>query len=399
MTNLEDAVPAGLPAVPPAGPRARVSWFWPDVFVPFVATRLMLLLVVWLAFYRRLTAGASAASLSPGYLHGRHFWLDMWAHWDSYHYLDIAANGYHYDPARNIYDIAFFPLYPLCIRAVAAVLGHGPERLALAGVLVSNAALLLALFFLSALIRKDHAPETAARAVWYLLVFPVTFFLSAVYSDSLFLACVLGSFFYARSGRWGAAGVLGLLAALCRPPGVLLLLPMAWDYLAQRRDRWCEVRPDVLALALVPAGLAAYMAFLWVRFGDPLLFVHVQTHWGRSGGLLHTLWDAFFGPSDAAGGSHSLLDTVFLVFYVVLVVLSWRWRPRSYALFASLYFLSALGSGQVISLIRYGMSFFVIFLLLALAGRSPAFDRAYMAIASGLAALFAVFFALGYWVA
>ena len=34
-------------------------------------------------------------------------------------------------------------------------------------------------------------------------------------------------------------------------------------------------------MALVPLGLATYMAYLWVLRGDPLYFSHVQAHWGR----------------------------------------------------------------------------------------------------------------------
>ena len=37
----------------------------------------------------------------------------------------------------------------------------------------------------------------------------------------------------------------------------------------------------MLAGALIPAGLAIYMAYLWVLRGDPLYFSHVQIHWDR----------------------------------------------------------------------------------------------------------------------
>jgi hypothetical protein len=381
--------------------RLQGAWIWGDIVIPFLASRFMLVLIVWLALYRGLASSAAPATMSPGIFGHHHFWLNMWAHWDAYLYLLIAQHGYRYDPAQQDYRVAFFPLYPLCIRAVSFVLGHSLERMAVAGVLVSNGALLAALTLLAALFRLDYDDRTAARAVLYLLVFPVTFFLSAIYSESLFLACVLGCFYCARTGRWWLAGLCGCLASLCRPPGVLLVIPIAWEYLAQRRYQWRAIRADILSLALIPAGLLAYALYLKARFGDFLLFMHVQVHWGRQGGsLFHTFWNGLVGPlGGPAGENHSILDTAFMVLYLILIFCAWRLKPRSYALFATLYFLTALGSGDIRSLMRFGMSFFVVFLVLALAGRRPEFDRVYMIVSTALAALFVIFFALGYWVA
>jgi hypothetical protein len=59
-------------------------------------------------------------------------------------------------------------------------------------------------------------------------------------------------------------------------------------------------------LFLAPGGLLAYMGFLWVRFGDPLLFYSAQKSWGRqAAGPLDTAGRAW---GEAAEGAGRLLD-------------------------------------------------------------------------------------------
>src|SRR5262249_25385548 len=50
-----------------------------------------------------------------------------------------------------------------------------------------------------------------------------------------------------------------------------------FEYLRQHR----RLAADALAVILIPAGLVAYMAYLWVVRGDPLVFSRVQATWLR----------------------------------------------------------------------------------------------------------------------
>ena len=104
-------------------------------------------------------------------------------------------------------NVAFFPLYPNLIRVVHYLVPlSGDAGWLLVGITVSNAALVVALIYLYQLVRLDFDQSTAARTVLYLCVFPTTLFLSAVYSESLFLALIVSAFYYARSGRWLVVG-------------------------------------------------------------------------------------------------------------------------------------------------------------------------------------------------
>jgi len=167
------------------------------------------------------------------------------ARWDANWYLVIAHHGYH--PALGAYTAsrdAFFPLYPLGIRLIG---GLGVPAVA-AGVLLSTGALALALYGLHRLTalelgepgtRLPGRERDVTRLAVYVCAFaPMAFFLSAVYSESLYLVLSIALFWSARQGRWGYVGVLGALAGATRSTGLVLVLPAVMLYLyGPRRDR------------------------------------------------------------------------------------------------------------------------------------------------------------------
>lgn len=374
---------------------ARRPWI-PDVVVdvvaPLLVTRVALLVVGLLAVALLPDARGEGATSS---------WIGIWAHWDAGWYISIAQDGYAYDPDGQS-NVVFFPMYPVLMKAVAVVLGlQGYEGFALAGIIVSNAALLVALLYLVRLVALDADRGTAARTAVYLLVFPTSLFLSAVYTEGLFLAFTVAAFYHARRDQWWLAGVLSIGAALTRPYGFLIAAPLLLEYLAMRGFAWRAVRADLIGAVLAPVGLAAFLAYLGWRFGDPFLLAGAQREgWGRT---LAWPWDSlrtFIGetvPLHGFGGSW--LDLAFAVTFGVLVLATWRFTRPSYALFATLFFLAPLSSGTLQSLMRYEVTIFPAFLLLARAGGHVLADRSYVVVACMLGALFMAMFALHYWVA
>lgn len=224
------------------------------------------------------------------------------ARWDAVWYLAIANDGYAgADSPRH----AFFPLYPLLARGLGELGGGGAGAVLLAAYAVSLAAFFAALVLLYRL----TALELGRRAAWptllLLCVFPASLYFGAPYSESLFLLCSVGAIYAARTGNWAWAGVAAAGASATRSAGILLLLPLAFLYLQQHGRR---VRPDVLWLALAPAGLAVYATYLGLAYGDPLSFSHVQEFWNRDfAGPLVGAWDgavaAFDGVRQLLSGS------------------------------------------------------------------------------------------------
>jgi mannosyltransferase PIG-V len=366
------------------------------------------------------------------------------ARWDASWYLVIAHYGYRPDlGAFTASRDAFFPLYPLGIRG----LGWLGMPLIAAGVLISLLALWAALYSIHRLTTLELArlaprrgEETARLAVLLTAFAPMAFFLSAVYSEALYLALSVGLFYAARRGRFALAGVLAGLAGATRSTGLVLLLPALILYLHGPREdrppdfpdaRWLRPRyrprADLLWLALAPAGLAAYMLHLGLSGGDPLAPFHAQEVWGRHfAGPYLGIWDGlqagfegarqllsmqqahhYFttggeGPFVAAG--HNLLLLAFLVAALLGTLGVLRRLPGAYGA----YVIAALAlplsypvtAQPLMSLPRFLLVLFPLNIWLALwLAERPRLQRVALACSGTLLAFFLAQFATWHWVA
>src|SRR5262249_24251002 len=240
--------------------------------------------------------------------------LDGWVRWDAAWYRDIAERGYTNMPNHEPFqrDTAFFPLYPLLMRALHVVI---PD-LFICGLLISNVAFLFALILLYRFTSERYDARTARRAIMLLSIYPFSFFFSAVYSESLFLLAVVGAFVLGEQRRWGWAGLSAAAAGATRVVGVLAVPGLALLYLDQIDFDWPRVRADCLWLALGLAGTLGYMAFLGWRFGNPLQFIDSQyvAGWGAGMGL-GSAWRTIGGLSPAAilAGQYPAIDVLNLL--------------------------------------------------------------------------------------
>jgi hypothetical protein len=248
------------------GRRTRNAW--PFVLAVFGLSRLLFLGAGALAALYLPQADPAGTPLEPpGF-------LNYWAHWDGAWYSEIATEGY---AERAPASTAFFPLYPMLVRLGSAI-GGGP---ALWGVLLSLLSTLFALYFLFRIAEKLYGARVARAATLAFAFFPTAFFLNAVYTEALFVALSAGAVWAAYVRRdLLLAGLLGSLAAATRNLGVLILIPLLFVWLRDRREFGVS---GLAALGLVPAGLLGYAAFLWRRFGDPMVFARQQEeYWGRT---------------------------------------------------------------------------------------------------------------------
>lgn len=363
-----------------AAENARVR----GVVALFIATRVALAIVVALAlatftpvacpFCRDASANALLAGL---------------ARWDGAAYLDIAQNGYALPGHES--NAAYAPLYPLLLRAAGALLGGGTDALILAGIAISNAALLVGALQLVRLARARSDAPTALRAAAAVLLFPTTIFLSAVYAESLFLALAVSAGLEAHRERWWRSGALAAAAALTRPFGLLAVLPLAFAYARSR----ARPRTAVLAAGLAPLALAGWSAYLWSISGDPLEVLHVYAAWGvRPQQPLAALRDLF----DPAIYGFPWLVLGFFVLFVGLAVAAWRVAGPGLALYATAMLLVLASKGSLTSSMRYELAIYPAFIVLGTLTRRPVVRVAYLALCAALALTFAAMFALWYWV-
>ena len=341
--------------------------------------------------------------------------MSYWAHWDGAWYTEIASEGYE---AHAPASYAFFPVFPMIVR-VASALGGGP---ALWGILVSLAATVFALYFLYSTAEKLQDRNTARAATLGLALFPTAFYLNAPFTEALFLAFAIGAYWAAYVRRdLLLAGVLGALAAATRNLGVLLLVPLGYEWLRNRREFGWR---GVWEMAIVPTGLLGYVAFLWTRFGDPLIFADVQTtYWGR--GLTNpgaTLQDAWI---DAGEGLRYILDPAtlfldssaspalevsgivniaFLVLFLVLMGMSFAVLPPGLSLYSfSVLLLHIITPSPLIPLLglpRFMLEAFPLFVVVGLVlSRSRLALGSWLLLSGGLGTALTILFVTWRWVA
>jgi Gpi18-like mannosyltransferase len=187
------------------------------------------------------------------------------AHFDGIHYLRIARYGY-----KDVGTQAFFPLYPILIRALTP---FTPSPL-FAGVLISIISLIIAFIGLRRLF------PTSLHPIPYLLLFPTSFFFLALYTESLFLALSIWFFLMLKQKRWLLAAIIAAFASGTRLVGSLLAVSLVIEYLTVHKLRF---RLPLIPLTLVSlSGFILYTLYLNQEFSDPLMFVHVQSMFGAN---------------------------------------------------------------------------------------------------------------------
>jgi hypothetical protein len=384
--------------------RARLRaarWLWVSLLA-FALTRVGIAAVAYLA------APLVADSTPPPY-HLRppdNTLLDVFgSRWDTGFYLSIADEGYTYSGVR-FPSVAFFPLLPLLIRAVTSLTGDS----LVAGLIVANLALLGATMLIYCLAEDAWGAGVADRAVWYLLIFPTSFFGSAIYSESLFLLGAAGALYLARKGYWESAAMLGFLTALTRLVGVVVAPMLLAEWWVQRRTRSSDVRPSwsaLLAPVAVPLGTAAYMFYLYAQYGDPLAFVHGSAAWERvARSPLVMIGELMQRPVEGWGAAflaghlplNNWIDLLVVLLFIGLGCVLLYERRWSEGLLVVLGTLMPFGSGLLMSQRRYVWVLFPVFFLLARWGERPWVDRTITAVSLLGLGLFIILFANGYWV-
>jgi Gpi18-like mannosyltransferase len=199
--NLIEQSPSGLPGVnklesrrisigePAAVVREAVGTAWGFVLTVFTTSRLFYLLAGVLL--------APVVPISPSQPQMSIFTLDtlnIWANFDGEHYVSVAENGYEADSP------AFFPLYPLLMRSVAALFGGpvSPGVLSAYGVLISLVAFLFALYFVYRIVEEGWDVRAAQGTVLALAFSPL--------ASSSTRSSQRVSFWRCRPGAYGPLG-------------------------------------------------------------------------------------------------------------------------------------------------------------------------------------------------
>jgi hypothetical protein len=293
--------------------------------------------------------------------------------WDAGFYRGIATHGYGFGAVPHE-ALRFFPLFPLAGRELGALVGGHADWVLLA--LANGSALLVgSLLHRLVLIEKGDA-ALARRAAWLVALVPPAFVLVLGYSEATFMALAVGMFLALRTQHWVTAALLGALAALTRPVGLLLAVPAAVEatrclVLAgrqgalswrarRRRDTLRAVAPPVSAALAPLLGAGTFCVWAWVRYGDLLLPMRIQQDARLRGTLVDPLTAILHESRGILHGQHvgSGLHVPWAIALALLVVVCFRRWPAAYGAFAAVMLLAALSSRNLDSLERYVLSAF-----------------------------------------
>jgi len=363
----------------------------------FVVTRFGLMLCMFLSM-----AALPMVSNEPWRGAPDNLVLDGWARWDSGWYMHIADDGYNNRPNEaGQRDTAFFPLYPLLVRAASPLVGGALH----AGILVSNIASALGFVFLFGLVEQKVSRDVAWRATALMAVFPFGFFLSSIYTESVFFLGTVGAFYWAERRRWWLVALFGIAVGATKTVGVFLCVPLAALYMQQRDWSFRRLDRSAPAVAAPFLGFLGFVVFLFVKFSEPLAFATAQdaegwsVHASSAARLVSDL-RALLSPHVVLAGDFIVTDVLCIasiLWALPLTMGTWRALGLPYAIWTFIVTLSALGSWMAFP--RFCTTMFPLFITMAKWLRR---DGAFLSVGfvwTLLLALLSILYAHFFWVA
>jgi len=344
----------------PSDQKTSMKFKWLNLKV--IATVLVIKLLI-LVF-----AAQSFLIVSDQPLQSPNSFLGLWKRWDAVSYLKIAESGYT-AVGEDRFLIVFFPFYPALIALVELVIG---DYLISAFIVSLLASLALGLVFRE-LVRLDYSEKTAQLSVLFLFIFPTSYFLHIPYTESLFLALTVGCFLTARKKMWIVAGILGFLACLTRINGLILFPALLFEVWSQYRETR-KINYRWLFLLLIPIGFTVYLALNYFVAGDATMFlVHQREHWGKylrfPYSALRGAYDILFWQKPSAAQMTGVQELLFVGIGLFATIIGWQYLRNSYRVWMAANWLLFVSTSFLLSVPRYTIILFPLFILMALAAR------------------------------
>jgi Gpi18-like mannosyltransferase len=325
--------------------------------------------------------------------------LEQWARWDSEWYILVAEKGYNsYDAFKTFghgkylpqETAKFFPAYPAGIN----LLNRALHNSVLSGVILSNAASILFLYYLTLLAGKLFDQNAAFQAGLLYLLFPTSFFLNAVYSESLFLAAVAAAFYYIEEKKLLPAAVACALLVTARPQGMLAALPLLWLAGTTMTDNRKKAILCLAAAFAVP--LLGYCFYIQQTFGSFRWITETSRYWrGEIRYPFYALARFFSNPVAIHGQHNSLIDFSFVLVNLLALIFSVRKLKAPYFFYSLIMIVFPLCS-SLFSFSRLCLVNIPMFLFLGTLGER--WQLTLRLVFAMLLAFFVAAFANWYWV-
>jgi hypothetical protein len=318
--------------------------------------------------------------------------LDLFSRYDAGFYIHIAIEGYEYS-AKGLPTINFFPFYPILIKIFNLLIGNLIGGPGIIGYIISNVSLAIAAIYLYLLARLDFDENISIKSVFYMLIFPASFYFSIIYTEGLFLLLTISAFYYARKKQWLIASLLGFFISLTRIPGVFIFIPFLIEYLDLNFNSLKisvkKIKKDILYLLLIPAGLLSFMIYQYITFKDPLAFYHAKSY-------LNINYSSFAETIVSAGNYHlfnRIMFLGFLIFTLIIIIYLYFSEVRlSYIIYSLVFLFVYLSTGKIEAIHRYVAILFPLYMGMSLSSKNKILEYIYLLILISLLTLFVILF-------
>lgn len=269
--------------------------------------------------------------------------LAPWYRWDTGHYIEIADYGYGFDLGNSVWP----PMYPFLIKLTSMVI----KPSLLAALLVSNFFTIIAFVLLYLFTAQEFSESIAKKTIFFLAIFPTSFYLVAGYTESIFLTFSIATFIYLKKRQWLTAGLMGCVATLIRLQGIVLILPIFLElYLVYLRQK--QYKSFFLhSFSLIYPPFVYVLFSGYVRFG--LLtnwpWETLSKNWNQHFGYP---WEGFLGNLTSLLGrpiDYDITHPLIKIFSIILTI-------------TAIYFLIRIRKDILLSLNAY--SWATLFLIL-----------------------------------
>ena len=285
----------------------------------------------------------------------------------------------------------------------------------LSGLIISNLSLLGCLYFGYKLANHYFNERTANHWLLLLLTFPTSFFLGAVYTESLFLLLILAGWWYHTQKKNLISGLLIGLSSGVRLVGLMMILAVCLEWLNKNKfrakDFWQKIKKyksQCLGAAIGLSPLLIFISFLWNEFNDPLYFFHVQSEFGAGRQETIILWPQVVyryikilltaRPINWKYFSY-MQDLVFSIGAAMGLYAARKQIKLSWLIFSILAYLLPTLTGSFSSMPRYILVIFPVWLWLAHKLSKPSRWRlCYYLVSVILLMINTILFTQGYWV-
>lgn len=361
-----------------------------DIFYVFLATRMAIILLPLLF----IGFADSSRNITL---------MNALSQWDGQWYLKVASEGYHWNGPDIQANVAFFPLYPLLAKALSLLIGN----LELSFLIISHVSFFVFLIFLYKIAAEHLNQIERFRTVWFISIFPLSFVFSIFYTESLYMILTAGAIYFSFKKKMTLAVLFSILSTLTRLSGLILFPTLAYYYFKNTKKYKLL---DIIQLLTIPLGVILFSIYLKFKVGDYLAFYQVLGAWRivyqnpfmtilSTLGMLGSL--QIFNYFSAI----AIFDLILLIFFTILLFLSYKRLPEELFLYSLLVFLLYIFKSwdptffyPLGSMNRYLYEAFPLFFTLAKFGKNRLLELTYTTISLIFLGILSLSFFSGRWV-